>query len=333
METIIRICRLIDKSQTILISTHEMPDADGIGSQIALCLALRSRGKKVFCVNDQKLMDRYLYLDPQNVVSSYQEYLKESPLGSQAIDLFIVVDANMAARVGNNLQGVLKSSKNFVFIDHHPCPKAIQAIHCIDTMAAATGELVGKIIMHMGITFTPEMALPLYTSILIDTSSFRYPTVSADTHRVLAHILDSGVRPAEAYNMIYGTKKLSHLRLLGSILSSVNSTKNEEVAWIVVRQETVEHFGSNAEDTLSFINHLLILDNVKVACMFRNIGKYVKIGLRSSGDIDVGELATALGGGGHNHSAASTVEGDLDTVVKETIKKLQTMLAKIKSGP
>ena len=77
------------------------------------------------------------------------------------------------------------------------------------------------------------------------------------------------------------------------------------------------------EDTHGFVNHLLILENVKVACMFRQIGRKVKISFRSQGDIDVGIVAKALGGGGHDHSAATMIEGpDIDKVIRDTVKNL-----------
>ena len=78
-----------------------------------------------------------------------------------------------------------KMAKDILFVDHHPCSPELAAVHCIDTKMAATGELVGMLIDAMGIKFTKELALPLYTSILIDTSCFRYPTVTANTHRIL----------------------------------------------------------------------------------------------------------------------------------------------------
>ena len=91
-------------------------------------------------------------------------------------------------------------------------------------------------------------------------------------------------------------------------------------------EDILEKFHVDPEDTHAFINHLLVLDNIKVACMFREMGEQIKVSLRSTGEVDVGVMAQALGGGGHDHSAATLIKGSLESVVKSTIDKLQAML-------
>lgn len=315
---------LTKAAKNVVISTHIIPDADGIGSQIALCMALRRVGIEAVCVNEEELLDRYHYLDPENCVVSVEEFSKR-PV--KPIDLFIVVDTNSLPRIGAKLQPIVMRSKNLLFIDHHPCAKELAALHCIDTSMAATGELVGKLIDSIGVPFDQHIALALYTAILIDTSSFRYPTVTANTHRLIARLMDAGINPPQAYNNIYGTKKVSYMKMLGTILSKTQTTDDETVAWITLDEKILEKFHVDSEDTHGFINNLLILDNIKVACMFRQIGNTVKISLRSAGDVDVGVMAQAIGGGGHNHSAATIIEGEMEEVVKSTIAKILIMLS------
>jgi phosphoesterase RecJ-like protein len=313
-----------ENANNIVISTHIFPDADGIGSEIALCLAMRSLGKNAICVNEEPLLERYKYLDPEDVVISRADYIAFYP--EAEIDLFIVTDTNSLDRIGDGMKSIALKSPNLLFIDHHPCSKNVMTTHCIDTSKAATGELAGELIRSLGISLTKEMALPLYTAILIDTSSFRYPTVTGNTHRLVGSLMDTGVTPPHAYNMIYGTKKLSYMKLLGKVLASAHTTKDEKVAWLTLREDLLEKFQIDTEDTLAFINHLLVLDNIKVAVMFREIGPEIKMSLRSIGTIDVGLMARALGGGGHDHSAAAMLKGDLETVIKTSVEKLHEML-------
>ncbi len=319
---------LIKKAKNIVITTHEYPDADGIGSEIALCMALKSLGKEAICVNEEPLMERYKYLDPKNVVTCFKEFKKKyiDQEKGWPIDLFIVTDTNNLKRIGIKTQQLAYQAKELLFIDHHPAPKAMEALHCIDTSVAATGELVGNLIESLGLSFNKELALPLYTSILIDTSCFRYPTVTSKTHRLISKLLDTGVEPPEAYNKIYGTKKISYIQFLGTVLSSSKSTEDGRIAWIKLKEKDLQKYQVDTEDTHGFVNHLLILDNIRVACMFRQIGRQVKISFRSAGDIDVGHMALALGGGGHNHSAATVVEGKIDQVIEEVIPKIKVML-------
>jgi phosphoesterase RecJ-like protein len=325
-----RFKQMIGKAENIVISTHIFPDADGIGSQIALCLAMRSLGKNAICVNEESLLERYRYLDPKDVVISSADYQTFYP-GAE-IDLFIVVDTNSVERIGENCKKLSIAAHNILYIDHHPCPKEVMTNNCIDTTKAATGELAGDLIKSIGVKLTSEMALPLYTAVLIDTSSFRYPTVTGDTHRLIGALMDTGVRPPHAYNMIYGTKKASFMKLLGKVLANVHTTKDEKIAWLTLTEDLLLKFSVDTEDTHAFINHLLVLDNIRIAVMFKEIGNQIKISLRSIGDIDVGIMAKALGGGGHDHSAATLIEGKLDDVIKSTIEKLQLLLAAAESA-
>ncbi len=321
----------IKNAQNILISTHSYPDADGIGSEISLCMALKKLGKNAICANDEALLERYRYLDATNVVVSIAEIDSVFP---HKPDLIIIVDTNIVDRAGDHFNSYYQTIKcPILYIDHHPCPQATMDDHCIDTSAAATGQLVGELIESVGVAFDQQMALPLYTAILIDTSSFRYPTVTANTHRLIAKLMSTGIEPPRAYNGIYGTKKIEHMHLLGKVLSTANSNKTEEIAWLVLKKKELVEFNVDIEDTHAFINHLLILDNVKVACMFRDDGNYVKISLRSSGEYDVGKLAKLLGGGGHSHSAATVIEKTnklgLEDIIKQVIEKIEKKLPEL----
>lgn len=327
MEMLQRFKNALELAQNIVITTHIFPDADGIGSQISLCAALNKLGKNAKCIMEEPLLERYKYLDPENHVIGLKDTKREF---NYKPDLIIVVDTNTIMRAGREFGEFAKSSNCPIFyIDHHPCSEKVQDNHCIDTSAAATGQLVAHIIESLGIEFDKTMSLALYTAILIDTSSFRYPTVTGETHRFIAKFLDTGIEPSIAYNGIYGTKKIHHMHLLGNVLATTNSNENEDIAWLVLHKDVMDKYDTDIEDTHAFINHLLILDNIKVACMFRDDGESVKISLRSSGEYDVGIVAIGLGGGGHSHSAATIVykeNKNLDTIIAETISKIEEII-------
>lgn len=320
----------IQGAKRIAITTHVIPDADGIGSEISLCLALRQLGFEAVCVNDEPLQERYRYMDPDAVVHGSAAFLRKPMLDP---DLWIVVDTNTVDRVCAELQPMIRAKKNVLFVDHHPAPH-LEPGHCVSTAAAATGQLVGEIIEGLGVKFDKRLALPLYTAIIIDTSSFRYPNVTGSTHTLVGKLMNTGIAPGEAYNGIYGAKKIEHMHLLGTILESASATPNGEVAWIHLSQKQIEKFSSDVEDTHAFINHLLILDNIKVALMFRDDGNSLKVSLRSAGDWDVGFIAKKLGGGGHSHSAATLIPkkttDDVSALIKATIAKVEQTLEEMK---
>lgn len=325
----------IQAAQRILITTHEYPDADGIGSEISLCLALRELGKESWCVNEEPLLERYQYLDPDNAVLGIEDFRKKH--GGFFPDLVVVVDTNTHARVGKELSHYIDNGKfKVLYIDHHPCRGRDLSNHCIDVTSAATGQMIGEMIESLGVEFTKKIALPIYTAIIIDTSSFRYPTVSASTHRLVAKLMATGINPPEAYNGIYGTKRVHHMHLLGKILETASTNADESIAWMLLRKQDIDNFAGDVEDTHAFINNLLILNNIKIAMMFRDDGPVVKMSLRSSGDYDVGTIAISLGGGGHSHSAATMiVKGEGETteqVIAKTVKKVEELLKKLEAA-
>ncbi|MCY4523230.1 MAG: DHH family phosphoesterase, partial [Halobacteriovoraceae bacterium] len=212
-----RFKNLIKEVNNIVITTHIYPDADGIGSQVALGLALKKLDKNVVCVNESPLVERYDYLNTKDIIISASQYRQKS---RQTIDLLIVMDTHSLDRLGSNMRKMAQEAERTFFIDHHPCPEELKDKHCIDTSYAATGELVGALIEEIGIPLDIQMALPLYISILIDTNSFRYPTVSSKTHRFIAKLIDIGIKPHTAYNSIYGNKNPTYFKLVGKLLSS-----------------------------------------------------------------------------------------------------------------
>src|SRR5690606_38314991 len=149
----------IQVAERILITTHEYPDADGIGSEISLCLALRELGKKCYCINEEPLLERYRYLDPEHVVYGFKDFQEKYP--DYDPELVIVVDTNTKVRAGKKICHFVNENVPVLYIDHHPCRGGNFEKHCIDVKAAATGQIVGEIIEGLGIPFTKEMALPI----------------------------------------------------------------------------------------------------------------------------------------------------------------------------
>ena len=322
------------QAKSIVITTHTLPDADGIGSQLGLCLGLREAHKNVFCVNEEALPERYQYLDQLALIQSADQFSKINKNNSEleqdlVIDLLIVVDTNTTERIGVKVAKLITEKTKIIYIDHHPYQRLLGDGHLVDPTAAATGQLVSELLDALEIQMTPQLALPLYTAILIDTNSFRYPTVNHRTHQVVSNLLKTGISPSGAYNKIYGTKTIAHTHFLAEVLR--NSQCQSGIAWMHITKELQDKYKISAEESNAFINHLLVLDNIKVACMFREDEDNIKLSLRSHGQIDVGEIAKALGGGGHSHAAATRFKlqkssDQTKELIKTTIEKIESLL-------
>lgn len=316
----------VQNARSVMISTHIHPDADGLGSQVGLCLALKNFNPHIFCVNEEPLHSRYTYFDSKHFIESVKSFKKK--YGDHfKTDLLIVVDTNHLKRIGKKVQEFISPETKIIYIDHHPHKESFGEAHYVDSSSAATGQLVTEIILELGIELTPEMALPLYTAILIDTNSFRYPTVSAKTHSIVSKLLETGISPSGAYNKIYGTKSIEHTHFLGQVLAKSSATASGKIAWMHLTKELQEKFHVNAEDSNAFINHLLVLHNIKVVCMFREDEDSIKLSLRSRGRIDVSKVASALGGGGHTHAAALRLP--LPKNNEDILKKIHQIISEI----
>ena len=322
--------RLINASSHILLTTHQNPDGDGLGSQIAMYYHIKSLKIDCRIINISKLPEKYHFLDVDKIILSHKEYIKNINL--KTIDLFIIVDANTTSRIGASLQNLSLKAQNLLFIDHHPCPKEIAALHCIDTNSAATGELVTGLIESLNIKLDIKMSVPLYCSLLVDTSSFRYPTVTENTHQTASKLIAAGVSACDTYQSIYGHKDISYFHLVGKVLTNSKYNKSKNIAYITVSIKDLERYKVDVEDTHGLVNYLLTLEGVQVVCMFREVSKTsTKVSLRSMGYVDVGIMAQALGGGGHNYSAATILESSLKNTVDNVISKLEIMLSSLNS--
>lgn len=296
----------IRSAKRILCTTHINPDADGIGSAAALCLGLKDIHKKTSLILEHKLHKKYHHLVH---LFNYIEYETDHSLTEESVikdyDLILVIDTNQISRTGPKISQLLQKHPNIIYIDHHPFDQHDSTQHYIDIRASATGEMIGHLLSELNIPFNKSIALALYTAILIDTNVFRYPSVTADTHRLIAKLLDTGLTVTEAYNVFHGSKKIHHMHLLGHILKNTQINASGTVAWIWITEADLAEYQSELEDTNAYINNLLSLDGIKVACMFREEGNKTKISLRSHGDVDVATIAQSFGGGGHSHSAAA----------------------------
>ena len=319
-----RFKKLIKNSKNIVITTHINPDADGIGSQIALTCALKKLNKSVICINQEELIPRYEYLDKSKCVIGFKNEISKK---FKKIDLLIIVDANSIDRIGPGLKSFASSARELLFIDHHPAPAEFIALHCIDTQSAATGEIVAKLIKELKVSFDFQMALALYTSIIIDTSSFQYPTVSSETHETVAKLLQTGISPPLAIKEIYGQDNISYYHFLGKILEKTKTNFNQQIVYVQISLKDLEKHRVDPEDTHGIINQLLNFKPASVICMFREISKTTtKVSFRSMGKINVGSMAQALGGGGHSYSAATVLNLPIKKCVSHVLKKIELIL-------
>lgn len=344
--TLIEASRLLASSQTIVITTHVMPDGDGLGAEIALYHYLKRLGKIVRIVNPDSVPARYRFLDKNGVI----ELLGINQANFERFDLAVVVDTNDPRRVAPVWDVFEKNARDILIFDHHPhldeneaevvnsvVPHKLNIHKVVDVKSSSIGEMLYRL-FHQGhdmmdttapsFRLSPEIALGLYVSIITDTNSFRYSRTTALSHRIAADLIDYGLQPEEIYQSVYSSKSIGHLRLIGEVLSGVNEASLGEdgktIAWVEISKSLRKKFDATSDDTQTIVNFLLLLKSAEILILFReeDDGR-IKVSLKSKGSLKVNGVAQEFGGGGHEFASGFTMSGSIEEVRGRLIKRLK----------
>ena len=317
-------------AKKILLSTHQLPDGDGLGAEAALYHYLKSKKKECVIINPDPLPARYQFLDPKKEIFNSQR------TDSEDWDLWIILDTNDPRRLGPLWKNLYGRTRKIIFLDHHTdlvqdtgisIPAHTQMIS--NPKLSSIGELLYEVFQAIGFDQPrPEVALGLYVSIMTDTNSFRSAQTTPAAHHIAGELLTLGIQPEEIYQTIYSSKESSHLKLLGRLLQNLEETPDQQIAWIKLERSLLNEYEAVADDTLSFLNLLLLIRKAEIICFFReeDHGK-TRVSMKSKGRVRINALAMELGGGGHENAAGASLSCSLDEAIEQVIQKLQALLA------
>lgn len=192
------------------------------------------------------------------------------------------------------------------------------------------GEILCEVLASFGQeAITPRAAHALYTAIMTDTGSFRFPKTDAKLHRIVAELIELGADPVLAYQQVYEQDSPNRLRLLGMTLSSISTAHDGKVAYLTITADMFSETGTNEADVERFVPYTLTLEGVQIGLMFTDLGDQIKISFRSKGDIPVNKLAQEFGGNGHKNAAGARVSaGNLQTVMKNVVSSAGKYLSR-----
>lgn len=298
----------------VLITAHVKPDADAVGSALALGLSLREAGREVyFCLQDKP--PKTLAFLPGS-----QELFEKN--GHQKLpenSVLFVLDCNELTRIGAVAQDVLEASSRVFVLDHHIKHSPLLGqdevaskilYECCDTGACATCAIVYRFLKLAGLPITLDVAINLYAGMLTDTGSFRYSNTEAETFEIAAELVKLGVVPNHLTQALYQTYPLSRQRLLGESLLNFEMACDDKVAVMCLTPEMYRKSGASEEDSHDFVSFIREIDTVEVAAFIKEIETGVVAGsLRSKKYFDVETLARSFGGGGHFHAAGFHLRG------------------------
>ena len=318
--TIPQIHSLLLKGTRFTITTHVNPDGDGLGSELALASALRQIGKSATIFNHNATPENYRWIDPQHDLINFVPE-RDGKIILQA-DTIIIVDTNHPERLRSLEPFIRQSAATKIVIDHHLEPNGFAHHYLIDDDATSTGELIYRILCDLpGVTFNHDIARALYTAIITDTGSFRYPRTDSDIHRITAHLLDCGVDPTQVFVNVYENWTPGRMRLLGEVLDSMKTAYEGKLAYVVCTQKMFKETGTNEVETDNFTTYPMSINGVVVGILFNELQNGVKVSFRSKGDIPINALAKEFGGNGHLNAAGARIfDARLDDIVQNVVK-------------
>lgn len=310
---------LIDKSENIFIASHINPDGDNIGSILATGLALKSLGKNVNILKTDTIPKDFKFLPGIDSIKDY-----EDNMGSK--DLFIVLDSSDENRLGT-LKKLLDITPNIINIDHHVSNTNFGKINIVNKLACATGEIVYNLLHYMDININKDIATNLYTAISTDSGSFKYESVTGDTHRIVASLLDIGIDHNYININLYEKMSINRFKMNNLVLSNLKTYNNGKIAVVKVNDKILEETNTTMEDTDSIVSYIRKIDTVEVACLLKEFEpKEIKVSLRSKEHIDVSVICEKFGGGGHKRAAGCKIEDEIDKAETLLISEIRNYL-------
>jgi phosphoesterase RecJ-like protein len=309
-----RVCEELRSGDRFLITSHENPDGDALGSLLALHEMLGQLGKDsvmFMAAKEFPLPIEYRFLP-------LQEVFHEPP--ADVVDrTLIFLDCGNIDRMPEAF--LQRDHATVINIDHHHDNTRFGTIDLVDLDASCTAQILWQIAKHLDLEITPGIASALYVALVTDTGRFSYENTDHRAHQMAAELIEAGVDVADTYRRLYERVPREKLRLLCRALEGVEMFADDALAITYISADDYEATGASEEMTEGIIDHLRSIEGTEVAAVIRDqIGggrAARKVSLRSTdGPIDVSQIAREKGGGGHRRAAGFSTDLTYDELVK-----------------
>jgi len=310
--------RVADK---LLLTTHENPDGDALGSLLAMHHTLQQLGK-----------DSVMYMSPEEfpLPYEYRDMVFDGLLGAPPDDLtqrtVVFLDCGNIDRMPVDF--LRSQGLHILNIDHHHDNTRFGTVNLVDTKASSTAEIVHELGRELGADITPEIASALYVGLVTDTGRFSYENTNPDTHRLAAELIEAGVDVADTYRRLYERVPIEKLKLVARALEGIERREDCGLALTYLSDADYAETGSSELLSEGIIDFIRSLEGTLVAAVVRDRGEAAgsarKVSLRSTdGDIDVSEIARRYGGGGHRRAAGFSTDLTYEQIVEALCADLE----------
>ena len=329
-----KIKSLLSKKKDIVIIPHKNPDGDAIGASTGLKNYFDNFNHNVEIISPNKFPDFLKWMDPDNQIKIFSE---DENCIQKIInaDIIFTLDFNNLVRISSMKEQVEKSNAIIIMIDHHenPCNYA-DFMYSVPEMSS-TCEMIYHFIDKLGDKdkIDKNIAKSLYAGIMTDTGSFKFPSTTHVTHKVVSNLLKTGISHFEIHNQIYDNNKRERIQLLSFALSQIKIIEDLNTCYISLSQKNLDKFNYEKGDTEGIVNYGLSIKNIKFAVIFMENSneKVIRISLRSRGNFNVNEFSKNIfGGGGHKNAAGAISKKTLSKTIDYFLKSLNNYKEQLK---
>lgn len=326
------VARLIRQNRRFVLTTHSKPDADGLGSELALHRFLRRIGKISHIVNVSDTPVNLRFLCSNQDVKRYRPHVHKKIL--QQADVIAAIDIGSVEKIDKMGEAILTSPAKKLLIDHHVRRDRTFDWRWVRENASSSGEMVYDLITTLDPrAVTPSIAQPLYAAIVHDTGDFNYDRTNARTFRVAADLVERGVQPYQVFKATRCWRSVEQLRLIAETLAGVRTTPSGRVAWCTAPQTLLRKHRVKPLNLPRIIDHVLTLQSIEVAVLFVELARReIKVSLRSKNFVDVSALACEFGGGGHRKSSGFNIAASLPGAVRKVVAAAEKAASRKRRG-
>jgi phosphoesterase RecJ-like protein len=318
-----KVLKFLKRHNSLVLTTHEGADADGLGSELVFAQICRELGKKVRIFNTAPVTEHYAFMDPQKEIEVWNPSLAGEISKNTAL---VILDTSDEYNIGKVKEFVSQALEVFV-IDHHEPNKFSNWEGYIDKTAASTCEMVIEVANAAGVVLNQVSAVAAYAGIIYDTGSFAYSKTTVRTFRAALSLVEAGVNPYSIYHELYENASTAALLLQQQVLSTLELRNGGRVAVQILRKRDLEASQASIEDADNFINVPLRSRDVMVSVLVKeNREGLIRCSLRSKGKVNVSKIARIFGGGGHVSAAGFKSKNSIEETLSGVMEKITAVL-------
>jgi bifunctional oligoribonuclease and PAP phosphatase NrnA len=336
MQQIQNIYPLLANPKKVVITTHQKPDADAMGSSLALSHFLKGFGHKVTVISPTNWATFLNWMPGCNEVLDYESPNAKANIAIDEADWIFCLDFNTLSRTKRMEEKLMAAKAEKVLIDHHREPQEeVFAYGVSDIGKSSTCEMIYDFIVGSGNAdkITTEISECIYAGVMTDTGSFRFPSTTASVHKLVGHLKDRGLEHSHIHEELYDNFLENRFRFIGNVLLNRMEIFYEyNTALIAIPQQDLIKYDMRTGDTEGLVNFPLSIKGIKLATIIIDRGEERKSSFRSKGGFDVNTFARKyFNGGGHFNAAGGFNKEPLDEVVAKFKLAMKENVAQLSS--